>query len=166
MPLVLIVSIIGIIGIQESFAGPAANLSITDLDGKSAHYSKSGQQLLISHNVGYHVSPNHEKQCIVQNTGLNCSPILSKSIVVGDEIHQGTYDDKQFTMIFQVQDQDGRTVYLSWVEGTISPGQVKNMESAWMPEQSGSYTATAFVWSAIDNPTALSPPISSTIRVN
>ncbi len=30
----------------------------------------------------------------------------------------------------------------------------------------GTYTATAFVWESIDNPTALSPPVSTTVNVS
>ena len=36
---------------------------------------------------------------------------------------------------------------------------------SWITEESGSYTATAFVWESIDNPTALSPPVSITVNV-
>ena len=53
IPSVLIVSMIGIVGVQELFAQPAPDLSITDLDGKSMHYPKIEQQLLISHHAGY-----------------------------------------------------------------------------------------------------------------
>jgi len=150
---------------DDILAQPAPFLGITDLDGNPRYNAKVGQQLLISHYVGYGVSTNNEKQCIVQNITLNCSPIMSESIVIGDKIHQGTYDDKPFVIIFQVQDNDGRTMYLSWVEGIISPGQIKNMESAWMPKEAGTYTAKAFVWSSIDYPTPLSAPASSTIIV-
>jgi len=36
---------------------------------------------------------------------------------------------------------------------------------SWTPGDSGSYTATVFVWESVDNPTALSPTTSVSIDV-
>ncbi len=156
---------IGIIGIQSVDARPADNLRVTDLDGHSLSSIKSGQQVLLSYDLRYYALPDYEKSCIVENVNLDCSSISSKSIVVGDKILPSNYDDKAFTMIFRVQDEDSRTWYISWIDGKISASQVKNIASAWMPETSGDYTATIFFWSSLDNPTALLPPVSATITV-
>jgi hypothetical protein len=47
----------------------------------------------------------------------------------------------------------------------LSSGQSFSSALSWIPTESGSYTATAFVWESVDNPTALSPPVSTTITV-
>jgi hypothetical protein len=60
---------------------------------------------------------------------------------------------------------DGVTVSLAWITGSLSSGQSFSPALSWIPTQAGSYTATAFVWESVDNPTALSPPVSTTITV-
>lgn len=154
------------VGIQESFTQPPANLKITDLEGNSFSNVRSGQQVIITHNVSTYYFPlQYDANCMAVNMSTNCSPEITKPYVIGDEIFQGNVDDQPFTIIFQVQNQDGVTVYLSWVEGRIHREQIKIMETMWTTQESGSYTVTAFVWSAIDYPSALSAPVSSTIRV-
>jgi len=44
-------------------------------------------------------------------------------------------------------------------------GQSFSPALSWIPTQAGTYTATAFVWESVDNPTALSPPVSTTVTV-
>ena len=40
-----------------------------------------------------------------------------------------------------------------------------NAAQSWTPSETGSYTATIFVWESVSNPTALSPQLSITIDV-
>jgi len=44
-------------------------------------------------------------------------------------------------------------------------GQSMSPALSWTPSDSGSYTATVFVWESVDNPTALSPTTSVSIDV-
>ena len=41
----------------------------------------------------------------------------------------------------------------------------KFMETSWFPTESGVYRITAFAWESVDNPSALSPPMSIEITV-
>lgn len=68
--------------------------------------------------------------------------------------------EHKFAYLVQVQDSQGRTVSLSWITGTILPEQTITSNQSWVPDLPGFYTATVFVWESIDNPTALSPPLS------
>jgi hypothetical protein len=96
---------------------------------------------------------------------------ISGSVKVGQQIQitadltNGQDRDQPFAYIVQVQDGNGVTVSLSWITGTLTAGQSLNPAQSWTPGAAGSYTAQIFVWQSIDNPNALSPPLSTTINV-
>ena len=91
---------------------------------------------------------------------------VDQQVQVTADLNNGQDRDQEFAYLLQVQDQSGVTVSLSWITGTLQPGQSFSPAVSWIPEQFGDYTATVFVWQSVDNPTALSPPISTTIKVN
>jgi hypothetical protein len=45
------------------------------------------------------------------------------------------------------------------------PKQTLNLGQSWLPTKTGTYTAQIFVWESINNPNALSPPLSLQIQV-
>lgn len=71
-----------------------------------------------------------------------------------------------FAYLVQVQDENGVTVSLAWITGSLEGDQSLSPSSSWIPDSAGTYSATAFVWESVDNPTALSPPVSTTITVS
>ena len=70
-----------------------------------------------------------------------------------------------FAYIVQIQDENNVTVTLSWLTGALSAKQTFSPALSWIPEDPGSYTATIYVWKSINNPEALSPPLSLEINV-
>ena len=74
--------------------------------------------------------------------------------------------DQKFAYLVQIQDNNGVTVSLSWIGGNLTPEQELSSSVSWIPELVGEYTVTAFAWESIANPTALSPPVKTTITVN
>ena len=73
--------------------------------------------------------------------------------------------EQAFAYLVQVQDGNGVTVSLAWITGSLTAGQSMSPALSWTPSDSGSYTATVFVWESVDNPTALSPTVSVSIDV-
>ncbi len=69
-----------------------------------------------------------------------------------------------FAYLVQIQNEDGVTVSLSWITGSLEPGQFMNPSQSWTPTNTGKYTAQIFVWESVDNPDALSVPL--TIKIN
>jgi len=90
---------------------------------------------------------------------------IDQQVQVSADLRSGQDRDQDFAYLVQIQDGNGVTVSLAWITGTLSGGQSFSPALSWIPEQVGVYTATAFVWQSIDNPTALSPPVSTTINV-
>jgi len=90
---------------------------------------------------------------------------VDQQVQLTADLANGQDREQSFAYLVQVQDGDGVTVSLAWITGSLSSGQSFSPALSWIPTESGSYTATAFVWESVDNPTALSPPVSTTISV-
>ncbi|OLB92541.1 MAG: hypothetical protein AUH25_00355 [Thaumarchaeota archaeon 13_1_40CM_38_12] len=88
-----------------------------------------------------------------------------QQIQITADLTNGQDRDQPFAYLVQVQDSNGVTVSLSWITGTLTAGQSLNPAQSWTPTATGTYTAQIFVWQSIDNPNALSPPLSTTINV-
>jgi hypothetical protein len=88
-----------------------------------------------------------------------------QQIQVTADLTNGQDRDQPFAYLVQIQDANGVTVSLSWITGTLTAGQSLNPAQSWTPQSSGTYTAQIFVWQSIDNPNALSPPLTTTINV-
>ena len=90
---------------------------------------------------------------------------VDQQVQLTADLGNGQDREQSFAYLVQIQDGDGVTVSLAWITGSLSSGQSFSPALSWIPTESGSYTATAFVWESVDNPTALSPPVSTTISV-
>ena len=90
---------------------------------------------------------------------------VDQQVQLQADIANGSDGEQAFAYLVQVQNDSGVTVPLAWITGTLSSGQSMSPALSWIPTESGSYTATAFVWESVSNPTALSASISTTITV-
>lgn len=91
---------------------------------------------------------------------------IDQQVQITADVSNNQDRNQEFAYLVQVQNEDGVTVSLSWISGQFAPGQQLSPAVSWIPEFTGTYTATVFVWQSVDNPTALSPPLSSNLIVN
>ena len=91
---------------------------------------------------------------------------VDQQVQVTADLTNGQDKDQMFAYLMQIQDESGVTVALDWISGTLSPSQSFSAAKSWIPTEAGTYTATVFVWESVDTPTALSPPLETTITVN
>ena len=91
---------------------------------------------------------------------------VDQQVQITADLANGQDKEQPFAYIVQIQDSSSVTVALAWVSGTLTPSQSFSPALSWTPTDAGTYTATAFVWESVDNPTALSPPNELTITVN
>ena len=91
---------------------------------------------------------------------------VDRQVQIMADLTNGQDKDQPYAYLVQVQDENGVTVKLDWTSGTLAPAQSFSTASSWTPTSTGSYTATVFVWESLENPTALSPPLTTTITVN
>ena len=76
------------------------------------------------------------------------------------------HDFKQkFVYMFQVKNDEDIVESLSWIQGEISPLQSLDVSQSWIPKKSGIYKIETFVWNSINDPTALSPLMSTLITI-
>ncbi len=91
---------------------------------------------------------------------------VDQQVQITADLTNGQDRDQPFAYLVQIQDEDGVTVSLAWITGSLSAGQSFSPALSWIPTSAGTYTATVFVWESVDNPTALSPPVSVDIDVS
>ena len=104
---------------------------------------------------------------VVDAFGNSLSTVsVDQQIQITCDLANGQDREQQFAYLIQVQDGNGVTVQLAWITGSLAAGQSFSPAQSWTPETAGAYDATAFVWESVDNPTALSPPVSTPITVN
>jgi hypothetical protein len=89
----------------------------------------------------------------------------NKQVQITADVTNGLDRDQPFAYIVQVLDKNGVVIQLSWLTGTLSAGQSLHPSQSWIPMATGNYTAQIFVWSGINNPDALSPPLIMKITV-
>jgi hypothetical protein len=91
---------------------------------------------------------------------------VDQQVQITADLTTGQDREQPFAYLVQIQDEDGVTVSLAWITGSLSAGQSFSPALSWIPTAPGTYTATVFVWESVDNPTALSPPVSAEIDVS
>jgi len=68
--------------------------------------------------------------------------------------------EQNFIFLFQITDETGKVVSLSWVSGQIEPGQLLDISQSWNPSETGIFRVDTFVWESIVSPVPLSVPNS------
>ncbi|NWK08811.1 hypothetical protein HX852_03355 [Marine Group I thaumarchaeote] len=91
---------------------------------------------------------------------------VDQQVQISADLVNGQDKEQLFAYLVQIQDGNGVTVSLAWITGQLTSGQSFSPALSWIPTEAGTYIATAFVWESIDNPTALSPSVSTTISVS
>jgi len=91
---------------------------------------------------------------------------VDQQVQVTSDIANNQVKVQKFAYLVQIQDKNGVTVSLAWLTGELQPEQTFSPAISWIAPALGDYDATVFVWESVDNPTALSPPLKTTLKVN
>lgn len=91
--------------------------------------------------------------------------VVDRQVQIAADLTNNQQRDQPFAYLVQIQNEDGVTISLSWITGLLAPGQSMNPSQSWTPAVAGKYTAQIFVWESIDNPDALSAPLTMKINV-
>ena len=89
---------------------------------------------------------------------------VDQQVQISADLANGQDRDQPFAYLVQIS-KDGVTYSLSWIAGSLAPGQALNPAQSWTPAEAGSYDVQLFVWESVDNPDALSPQVETTITV-
>ena len=103
---------------------------------------------------------------VVDSFGNSLSEVsVDQQVQIEADLVNGQDKDQSFAYLVQVQDGNGVTVSLAWITGQLAAGQSFSPALSWIPSSAGTYEATVFVWESVDNPTALSDTVSTSLRV-
>jgi len=104
-------------------------------------------------------------------TQLSSEPTVLTVLTVGNQImitadvSNNQNIQQSFAYLTQVKNEHQVVISLSWLTGSLSPRQSFSPAQSWTSTESGLYTIEVFVWKGIDDPEALSPPLSMTVKV-
>ena len=85
---------------------------------------------------------------------------------VKSEIINQFSTERTFAYIVMISDEDGFTVFLSWVEDLIIlPNRTLKPAVFWLAEEQGNYLVEVFVWRSMAIPDPLVSPESDVLRV-
>jgi len=90
---------------------------------------------------------------------------VDEQIMIMADISNNQDVQQNFAYITQVKNDKDVIISLSWLTGSLSPRQSFSPAQSWIPNESGNYHIQIFVWESIDNPEALSPPLSMIVKV-
>ena len=90
---------------------------------------------------------------------------VGQQVNIAADITSAQSRSQDYAYLLQIQNMDGVTVHLSWAASSLAGFGGANVSQSWTPDETGSYTATVFVWESLTNPTALSPQNSIDITV-
>ncbi len=90
---------------------------------------------------------------------------VDEQIMIMADISNNQDVQQNFAYITQVKNDNDVVISLSWLTGSLSPRQSFSPAQSWIPNESGNYQIQVFVWESIDNPEALSPPLSMMVIV-
>lgn len=90
---------------------------------------------------------------------------VGNQIMITADVSNSQNTQQPFAYLTQVKNENQVVISLSWLTGSLSPRQSFSPAQSWTPTESGLYTIEVFVWESVDNPEALSPPLSMTVKV-
>ena len=72
---------------------------------------------------------------------------------------------QSFTYLFQVKDESGTVVFISWIQGDVTAHSNLAVSKSWVPQSPGTHSVETFVWDSLSDLTPLAPPLSASIFV-
>ncbi|MCH8833574.1 MAG: hypothetical protein IIA81_04715 [Thaumarchaeota archaeon] len=90
---------------------------------------------------------------------------VDKQVMIMADLSNGQDQDQKFAYIVQIRDENGVVISLSWITGSLTPGQSFSPALSWTPISAGTYTIQIFVWESVNTPDALSVPLLLSVDV-
>lgn len=91
--------------------------------------------------------------------------LVDEQIMIMADVSNNQDAMQNFAYITQVRNDGGIVISLSWLTGSLTPGQSSSPAQSWGPTEPGMYHVQVSVWESIGNPEALSPLLSMIVNV-
>lgn len=92
-------------------------------------------------------------------------PAVGEQVHIVAEVANGLDHEQKFAYLVLIQDENEKSVALGWIDGVLNAGDSFSPSFSWIPIKEGKHHVTVFVWESVENPSALSPPISMEFTV-
>ena len=104
---------------------------------------------------------------IVDQFGNSLSSVnVNQQIQIATDLTNHLKNELAFVLILQIKNETDTVVFLNWFTGSLSPDQSFSPAISWMPELSGNYDATLFLWKNLtDEPVPICDPKSIEITI-
>jgi hypothetical protein len=116
--------------------------------------------------LGFGVGISFADPVTTQTSSEDKIHFVDEQIMIMADISNNQDTQQDFAYITQVRSDDDIVISLSWLTGSLSPRQSFSPAQSWIPTEPGTYHIQVYVWESIDNPSALSPPLSMTVNVS
>lgn len=90
---------------------------------------------------------------------------IDQQVEIITDLRSSEDKPQKFAYLAQITNEKDEIVLLSWIDGILDQFQSLTPSISWIPSKPGQYMATIFVWESVENPTALSPPLSMDLKV-
>ena len=168
-------SLIGVIGMEESFADKELEKQWSDSD-------KVCGDELCSDIPRTCTSDDHRKPLIPPLTrgihgpypritdtqGNSIGTVeVNQQIGISADLGNGKECEQPYVLIIQIRDdKDGSVIFLEWITGSMMPGIGYSPSVVWIPESSGNYSIQMFVWENMASLFPIFPPATTSLRVD
>src|SRR3989338_10914071 len=71
---------------------------------------------------------------------------VNQQVQISADIKNNQEKSQEFSYIIQIKNQNNIVISVTWVIGSLNPGQTFNPALSWTPKTSGEYTVEIFVW--------------------
>jgi len=97
-----------------------------------------------------------ELNALNQNNQLTNSVVIGEPVLLTVSITNNILERQQFMYILQIKDQNGFVVSLSWIIDSLDARETNTATIAWVPLDTGTYEAEAFIWKNLEEAIPLS----------
>jgi hypothetical protein len=77
---------------------------------------------------------------------------IGQPLVVQSRVTNNFDAEQPIIYILQIKDNDGFTVMLTWIKGTVNASSALDAGISWTPEEKGTYSVEIFVWKSLEDP--------------
>lgn len=103
---------------------------------------------------------------LVDQTGNPLEEVfIGQQVLVQADIRNNLPDKQPFSYFVLITDNDGFTVSLSWITGTLPVGETLSAAQSWIPDNVGTFNVRIFMWKSITEPEPLGKSLETAVNV-
>lgn len=112
------------------------------------------------------ISPARPELRIIDTDGSDLNESTRNSpISISTNVTNVSTKDQSMTVVFEVRNQGGITMQITWASAVIPAGEKYSFNTTWIPEAAGPYEIRSFVLRSLEKPEILSEVISTELTV-